>query len=74
MLTVENCIDYLRENYFTDIRFTGEDQNGCLYFTATDEDDTLKEVCFEYGDLDSVIVSIRESKDEPFYVFEKLTE
>lgn len=73
MLTVENCIDYLKNNYFTDIRFTGEDQNGCLYFTATDEDDTQKEICFEHGhNLETVIVSIRESKDEPFYVFEKL--
>jgi hypothetical protein len=75
MLTIENCIDYLSNNYFTDIRFTGEDQNGCLYFTTIDEDDTQKEVCFEYGDnLETVIVSMRESKDEPFYVFEKLTE
>jgi hypothetical protein len=72
MLTVENCIDYLRNNYFTDIHFTGEDQNGFLYFTATDEDDTQKEVCFEYGDFDSIIVSIREGENEPFYVFEKL--
>jgi hypothetical protein len=73
MLTVENCIDYLQNNFFTDIRFIGE-QNGCLYFTVTDEDDTQKEVCFEYGDLETVIVSIRESEDEPFYIFEKLGE
>jgi hypothetical protein len=73
MLTIENCIDYLQNNFFTDIRFIGE-QNGCLYFTATDEDDTQKEVCFEYGDLETIIVSIRESEDEPFYIFEKLEE
>jgi hypothetical protein len=73
MLTVENCIDYLENNYFTDIRFTGE-ENGSLYFMATDEDDTQKEICFEYGDLDSVIVSVRENKDQPFYILEKLTE
>jgi uncharacterized protein (DUF169 family) len=73
MLTVENCIDYLRNNYFTDIHFTGE-ENGCLYFTAIDEDDIQKEVCFEYGDLETVIVSVRENKNQPFYILEKLTE
>lgn len=72
MITIENCIDYLQNNFFTDIRFTGEDQNGCLYFTATDEDDTQKEVCFEYGDLETVIVSVRENENEPFVILEKL--
>jgi hypothetical protein len=71
MLTVENCIDYLRNNFFTDIHFIGE-QDGCLYFTATDEDDTQKEICFEYGDLETVIVSVRENKNDSFVILEKL--
>jgi DNA transposition AAA+ family ATPase len=62
--TIENCIIYLENEYFTDIRFKQEKENK-LYFIAIDEDDQLKEIEFESVEVmeeNRICVSVKENE------------
>jgi hypothetical protein len=72
-IEVKDCIEYLNNNYFTDIRFIEENDEGLL-FSAIDEDDLEKEILFEIVEGNAVLVSVRHSKDEPFVILEHLVE
>lgn len=72
MPTIENCINYLSTNYFTDISFLSESFNGeCkeMFFSAVDEDDQLKKVVFEV-DGSKVIVSVQDPATKVYYILE----
>jgi hypothetical protein len=69
-IELQNFVDYLENNAFTDVEFMGS-ENGRYYFSALDEDDKKKEVLFEHED-NGMWVYVRENQSEPFHVFAKL--
>ena len=68
LLTVENAVQYLENMEFTQIQFSGEN-NDCLYFMATDEENNLKFVEFEALD-DQIIVSTSNRPTGEWTIFE----
>jgi hypothetical protein len=69
MLTVQNCISYLENNFFENIAFIKE-ENGKLFFNATDEDETIKEVSFEQPKENILFVYIKDGDE--WYVLDKI--
>lgn len=70
-LTIENATQYLENMYFTDIKFSGE-QDNCLYFSAIDEDDLFKFIEFEPIENEQICVSLREPKEDKWIILEIL--
>jgi hypothetical protein len=71
LLTIENATQYLENNDFTNIQFSGENNN-CLYFSAIDEDDTFKFIEFDPAYEDRIIVSVRDRKEDSWIILEIL--
>jgi hypothetical protein len=69
MLNIKNCILYLENNFFENIVFIKE-ENGKLFFNATDEDETIKEVSFEQPKESVLFVYIKDGDE--WYVLDKV--
>jgi hypothetical protein len=73
LLNIEDCKEYLSQNYFTDIQFSHENENGLNFTVFCEEEEENATIQFEQSDDTTVFVNVKYESSDHFIVFERLS-